>query len=171
MARQTEPSSRARVEKLITRYGEGWQALNRALAGLPDFADEEPNISKQWNVKDVVGHLLAYYLLMARHLDSIKKRGRLSSPRSPSYSYFNKREAARYKSVPFKQLWAELEDAYYALIPRIEKLTDADLSKKYKSGWSDSTYVSPLGSILREESTHTAAHAREIQQWRQRYGL
>ena len=162
---------RARVEKLITRYEEGWQAFNNALAGLPDFAYTEPNISKQWNVKDVVGHLLAYYRLMARHLESIKKRGRLSSPRSPSYSYFNKREAARYKNVPFTQLWAELEDAYYALIPRIEKLTDADLSKKYKSAWTDSTYVAPLGSILREEASHSAAHAREIQQWRQKHGF
>ncbi len=171
MVKQVASSDRARVEKLITRYEEGWQAFNAALNGLPDFAYEEPNISKQWNVKDVVGHLLAYYLLMAHHLDSIKKRGRLSSPRSPSYSYFNKREAARYKNVPFKQLWAEFEDAYYALIPRIEKLTDADLPKKYKLGWSESNYVASLGSILREESTHTAAHAREIQQWRQKHGL
>ncbi|HZQ08377.1 MAG TPA: DinB family protein [Anaerolineae bacterium] len=171
MAKRTDSRSRKRVENLISRYAASWQEWNDAVAGLPDTAYDEPSISKQWNLKDVVGHLLAYQLLMVRHLNSIKKRGWLSSPRAPSYSYFNRREAARYRKIPLEQLWIQLEDARLKLIPRIEKLTDADLSKIYKSAWTNSNYKASLASILREEATHIAAHAREVKRWREKYGM
>ncbi len=171
MAKRANTASRKRVEHLISRYTASWQEWNDAVAGLPDTAYDEPNISKQWNLKDVVGHLLAYQLLMVRHLNSIKNRGRLSSPRAPSYSYFNRREAVRYKSVPLEQLWIQLENAHLQLIPRIEELTDADLSKKYKLPWRNSTYRMALGAMLREEATHIAAHAHEVKTWREKYNL
>jgi hypothetical protein len=158
MAQKISPS--ARLER-------AWFAWNNAMADLRD-ADFERQVYRQWNLKDVTGHVFAYLDLALRHVQSYKKRKRLASPRAPSYSYFNHRETARLKSVPLAQLCANLDATYRALRALLPTLTDDDLKKKFPAQWTNSKYKTTLGYLVRETAEHMEIHAAEVRAWRER---
>jgi hypothetical protein len=110
---------------LIERIELAWREWNDAIAGLDD-ADFERMVYRQWNLKDVTGHVFAYLDLALRHVESYKKRKRLASPRAPSYSYFNRREAERLRGVPLARLRADIDAAHREL--RALVLDDIDPS-------------------------------------------
>ena len=160
-----------RVQALLKRYAKSWDAWQETVAGLRDADYLTPNISKQWNVKDVLGHLAAYMNLMARHLRTYNKRKRLASPRAPSYSYFNRREAARRKNVPIVEVRAELESGYTELMKLLAELKDDDLKKEFPSQWWNSPGKVTLNGYLREEANHIQFHVDEVRKWREKNGL
>ena len=151
---------------LVERFEKSWREWNDALAGLGD-ADYELPVYRQWRLKDIVGHVFSYMHLDVRHVESYKKRRRLASPRAPSYSYFNRREAARLKDVPRQQLCADLESDYRKLMELLPTLRDDDLKKVFPSQWSNSKYSTTLRGLLREEASHIAIHAGDVKKWRE----
>lgn len=163
---QTRPKT-IRVQNLLARYQASWDEWQNIVAGISDAGYLAPNVSKQWSLHDVLGHLAAYMGLMTRHLRAYRKRKRLASGRAPSYSYFNRREAARRKKIPRAQVQSELESSFHDFMQLLSELNDDDLAKKFPSAWSNSTYTPSLGSTLREEANHIHAHAVEVRQWRQ----
>lgn len=139
---------------------------NDAIVGL--HADDfEQMIYHKWNLKDVMGHVFAYLDLVLRHVQTYKKRKRLYSPRAPSYSFFNRREAERLKTVPLAQLRRDLDATYRELLALVPTLSDDDLKKQFPSQWSNSTYKTTLRYQLRENASHIKIHAREVKTWRQ----
>ncbi|MBI5653168.1 MAG: DinB family protein [Chloroflexi bacterium] len=140
---------------------------NDALAGLDD-ADFARMVYHKWNLKDVLGHVLAYLDLTLRHVRAYKKRKRLASPRAPSYAYFNRREAERLRDVPLAQLRANLDATHRELIALIPTLRDDDLKKEFPAQWTNSKYKTTLRYQLRENTAHLRIHAREVSAWRKR---
>lgn len=138
---------------------------DEAIAGLA-AADFEQMVYHKWNLKDVMGHVFAYVDLVLRHVQSYKKRKRLYSPRAPSYSFFNRREQERLKSVPLAQLRRDLKTTYRELLALVPTLSDDDLKKQFPSQWSNSTYQTTLRYQLRENASHIKIHAREVKAWR-----
>ena len=151
---------------LVERLDKSWREWNDALAGLGD-ADYELPVYRQWRLKDIVGHVFSYMRLDLRHVESYKKRRRLASPRAPSYSYFNRREAARLKDVSRQQLCADLESDYRKLMELLPTLTDDDLKQVFPSQWSNSKYRTTLRGLLREEANHIGIHAGDVKKWRE----
>ena len=157
----------ARVQNLLARYQASWDEWQSTVSGLNATDYQAPNVSRQWNLKDVLGHLAAYMDLMRRHLRSYKTRKRLVSGRAPSYSYFNRREATRRKKISRARVQAELESSFREFMQLLSELNDEDLAKRFPSAWSNSKYTPTLGATLREEANHIHAHAAEVRQWRQ----
>jgi uncharacterized damage-inducible protein DinB len=157
------------VTRLSARYEDARREWNEAVAGLRASDYDAPNISKAWNVKDVLGHLLAYNALHVRHIESYLRRRKLASPRAPSYSYFNRREAARLKTVPLGELQTRFDASYRRLRDLLPALDDADLRQTFPSQWWNSTGNVTLGGILREEANHIRAHAADVKKWRDRH--
>lgn len=153
---------------LCSRFESAWQDWNEALAGLDDDEIESSSIYRQWTLKDIMGHVYSYMSLYARHLASYQKRKRLASPRAPSYGYFNRREAARLKKAPVRQLRAGLNAAYRDFMARLATLTEEDFKRVFPSQWSNSKYRVTLRSLLREEAGHMAGHAADVRKWRER---
>ena len=158
MERQVSPTE---------RLEHTWQKWKDALVGLRD-ADFESQIYRQWNLKDVTGHVFAYLHLALRHVQSYQKRKRLASPRAPAYSYFNRREAARLKRVPLTQLRADLNATYREPCALLPTLTDTDLKKQFSAQWTNSNYKTTLRYLLRETTEHMRVHAAEVHAWRER---
>jgi hypothetical protein len=156
-----------RALTLVQRFDRSWQAWNKALDGL-DGADFELPVYPKWRLKDILGHVYSYMDLMRRHVESYKKRKRLASPRAPSYSYFNRREAERLRQVPAADLRADLDSAYCKLMELLPTLTDDDFKKSFPSQWWNSNGRTTLRGILREEANHISTHAEDIRKWRVR---
>lgn len=150
---------------LIERLERAMREWNDAIAGLR-AADFERMMYHKWNLKDVMGHIFAYLDLTLRHVKSYKKRKRLYSPRAPSYSFFNRREAERLKSVPLAQLRYDLKATYRELLALVPTLSDDDLKKQFPAQWSNSTYKTTLRYQLRENASHIQIHAAEVKAWR-----
>ena len=123
-------------------------------------------IDRQWNLKDVMGHVFAYLELHLRHVQSYKKRKRLASPRAPSYSHFNRREAERLCAVPLAQLRRDMDAAYRDLRALMPTLTAEDLKKQFPAQWTNSKYKTTLRYQLRSMAEHLQIHAREVIEWR-----
>lgn len=151
------------TEKLELAYRE-W---NVALAGLTSV-DFERMVYHKWTLKDVTGHVFAYLDLALRHVQAYKKRKRLASPRAPSYSFFNRREAERLRGVALERLLADIDATYRELMTLIPTLTADDLKKRFPSQWSNSKYKTTLRNQLRETAGHMQNHADEVSEWRKR---
>jgi hypothetical protein len=156
-----------RQVSLIERFERAWQAWNDALTGLRD-ADFERQVYRQWNLKDVMGHVFAYLDLALRHVQSYKKHKRLASPRAPSYSYFNRRQAARLRGLPLAQLCADLDTTYRTLLVLLTTLTDDDLKKQFPAQWTNSIHKTTLRYLLRETAEHMEIHAADVRAWIER---
>jgi hypothetical protein len=152
---------------LDERLDQAWRVWNDALDGLDD-ADFERAVYRQWNLKDIVGHVFSYLDLAVRHLQSYKKRKRLASPRAPSYSYFNRREAERLRGVPVVRLRADMAAAHRKLMELLPMLTGEDLRKVFPAQWRNSRYHTTLRTMLRENAEHMVIHAVDIASWRKR---
>ncbi len=152
---------------LVERFDQSWRGWNKALDGLDDN-DFELSVYPRWRLKDILGHVYSYADLMRRHVESYKKRKRLASPRAPSYSYFNRREAERLWHVPAADLRADLDAAYRKLMELLPTLTDDDLRQSFPSQWWNSNGRTTLRGILREEANHLGAHAEDVRKWRVR---
>jgi hypothetical protein len=152
---------------LSERLKIAWREWNDALAGLDDANFELP-VYRQWDLKDILGHVYSYLHLALRHVHSYKKRKRLASPRAPSYSYFNRREAERLRCVPLAQLRADMDAAYRDLMALLPALSDEDLRKVFPAQWWNSKYHTTLRGLLREEAEHLRIHAVDVRKWRER---
>ncbi len=152
---------------LSERLEISWHKWNDALAGL-DAADFDLPVYRQWDLKDILGHVYSYLHLALRHVESYKKRKRLASPRAPSYSYFNRREAERLRGMPLAQLRADMDTAYRDLIALGPALSDEDLRKVFPAQWWNSKYHTTLRAILRENAEHLSIHAADVRKWRKR---
>lgn len=152
---------------LVERFDRSWRAWNKALKGL-DETDFELPVYRKWRLKDILGHVYSYMDLMRRHVETYKKRKRLASPRAPSYSYFNRREAQRLRQVPTAFLRADMDSAYRKLTELLPTLTDDDLKKSFPSQWWNSSGRTTLRGILREEADHLGIHAEDVSKWRKR---
>ncbi len=151
---------------LSKRLEIAWHEWNDALGGL-DAADFDLLVYRQWNLKDILGHVYSYLHLALRHVESYQKRKRLASPRAPSYSYFNRREAERLRRVPLAQLCANLDATYRDLMAVLPALSDEDLQKVFPAQWWNSKYHTTLRAILREEAEHLGIHAGDVKKWRE----
>jgi hypothetical protein len=98
----------------------------------------------------------------------VQKRKRLASPRAPSYSYFNRREAERLRRVPLAQLRADLDATYRELMALLSTLTDDELKKSFSPLWWNSNYHPTLRAIMRENAEHLRIHATDVKNWRER---
>jgi hypothetical protein len=153
---------------LVAEIQAARQEWDEALAGLTDADFEASEISRGWNLKDVVGHLATYLRLNVRHVESYKKRGKIASMRAKNWYRFNQREAARLKQAPLPELRAEFDSAYQDLLAVLTQLRDEDLYKSFPSPWSpNSTQQVRLGTVVRGDvSRHLREHARDVRKWK-----
>ena len=152
---------------LIEKIESARREWNAALVDLDD-ADFERMVYRQWNLKDVTGHVFAYLELALHHVKSYQKRKRLASPRAASYAFFNRREAERLRVVSLAQLRAEMDAAHRELIVLVPTLSPDDLKKQFPAQWTNSKYKTTMRYQLRMMAEHMQIHAREVNKWRER---
>jgi len=58
---------------LSTRLQQAWQEWTEAVAGLNDHDYDSPNVYPHWNLKDVMGHVFSYQLLMLKTRPGVPK--------------------------------------------------------------------------------------------------
>ena len=153
---------------LSTRLQQAWQEWTEAVAGLNDHDYDSPNVYPHWNLKDVMGHVFSYQLLMLKHVQAYLKRKRLASPRAQSYAYYNRREAARLKSVSLAQLRDDMNETHSTLIELLPTLTSAAMKQQFPAQWTNSHYHTTLRYLLRETAEHMRNHASDVKVWRAR---
>ncbi len=106
---------------------------------------------------------------MERRVSRVGRCGiRIASPRAPSYSYFNRREAARLRPVPLNQLRTDLTSYYRQLKLLILMLSNDDMKRSFPPMWWNSDHKPTFRYILRELAEHMQMHAADIQAWRKR---
>jgi hypothetical protein len=154
--------------ELSSRLQQAWQEWTEAVDGLNNRDYDSPNVYPHWNLKDVMGHVFSYELLMLKHAQAYRKRKRLASPRAPSYAYFNRREAARLKNVSLAQLRDDMNETHSTLMELLPTLTSADMKKQFPAQWTNSQYHTTLRYLLRETAEHMRNHARDVKLWRSR---
>jgi DinB family protein len=156
-------------DELIVETQQARREWDEALAGLSDGDLLTAEISRGWNLKDVIGHLATYLRLNVRHVESYRKRGKIASMRAKNWYQFNKRQVARLKQEPLATLRADLDFAYHELLGLLPQLSDKDLQVSFPSPWSPhSGQKVRLGTILRADvSRHLRAHARDVMKWRE----
>lgn len=150
---------------LIERIELGYRVWNDAMADFTD-SDFARMVYRQWNLKDVFGHVFAYLDLMLQHVKSYQKRKRLASPHVPSYAFFNRREAERLRSVSLAQLRADFDATYRELMMLVPMLSPDDLKKQFPAQWTNSKYHTTLRYQLRENAKHMQIHADDVKAWR-----
>lgn len=153
---------------LIQEIEDARREWDEAVVGLSndDFLTAE--ISRGWNLKDVLVHLTSYLELNARHIRAVKKRKRFASMQAPNWYQFNKRQAARSKKTPLKEARRAFGAAYMDLLDEMAMLQNDILLSRFPSPWSEKeTRTITLATVLRADiSSHLREHARDVQKWR-----
>jgi hypothetical protein len=137
------------------------QALNAALAGVPEERMGEPLLS-EWTLADVVTHIATWYELTARDCDRTR-RGRTPALASFTHDEIDAWNAAmmfgRRHFAPAQAL-AELGESWEAFSSALAALPDAVFAE------------GALGRTLVETLVeHTRDHAAAIRAWRQEQGI
>ncbi len=137
-----------------------------------DQLDEDQMVNHavlgEWDVKDIIAHISAWNWEIVKAVDVVLANGRPwyvgVPPGGGQEAEFNRKEVKRRKSWSLRQVFKEWQDAYDALIKRIECLSDSDWHHQSDITWSDGSMVSipSLFDYRYRSEGHEGGHARQI---------
>ena len=140
----------------LSAVSNSWQALNEAIALVPDDRIDEPGVVGSWSVKDLIGHVTTWEeeALQAprRHLDDSDTRALAAWP--DDLDNFNAREAEGKRGTGLTQLCRELDDCHAQILGLVSTLGEAEFQ------------LSEITERIRIDTyDHYADHAGQILRW------
>ncbi|MFX1367991.1 MAG: DinB family protein [Promethearchaeota archaeon] len=136
---------------------------------LPKSQIEGEAVQGEWNVRDIIAHVTAWHWELIRAVDRLLKNEQPWNFDNGEEE-FNRRTIAEKKLAKTDRIMVEWHDAFYALIRRIEDLTDSEWNHALESKWEDGSPISvqSLFDYRYKGEGHEGGHALQI---REHYGL
>ena len=143
------------VDEVIARVKASWEELLQALDGIPDERLEEPGVSGEWSVKNLLGHFAFWDEQAAVEIaHALAGEARTDN----EWQAMNEADHAQRRSRNLPEERAAMHQAHAMLMERLEEVTGAD-------GPRIDAAVAP-GSYQ-----HYEEHTPDIRAWRERSGI
>jgi hypothetical protein len=152
MSEEREPCQAPNdMPALLGRIDEQWQEVLRALAGIP----EEPGACEAWSAKNLMGHLAFWDV---RVLEEIERALAGQPVEDVDFQALNDADQAERMGRSVAEEREAMHRAHAAIVARLEGVSDGDAAR--------------LDRVIgRHTYAHYAAHAQDIQRWRQWVGV
>jgi hypothetical protein len=152
--------------EVIEFLREDHKILWDVVGSLTEAQIEGEAVLGEWNVRDIVAHVTAW------HWKLIEAAERLLKNKEPwvfadGEDEFNREKVEARRGVPIERIMVEWHDSYYALIRRIESLSEEEWSHSLADTWEDGSPISVqslFGYRYRGEG-HEGGHALQIKEY------
>jgi hypothetical protein len=137
-----------------------------ALAGVPENAMAEQVVIADWTLKDMLGHIAAWYQVATHFLRDYQREGvpqALGLSDDAALNAFNARAAETRRSWSPVQVRAEFDAAFAELTVEIERLSDAQLNAQLPAPWEQGVTLERL--IAWNSYEHVPEHTEQIVKW------
>ena len=148
---------RRAMEETLAKIDRSWSALLEALEGIPRDKMEEPGVSGEWSVKDLIGHV-AFWDTQA--VESIHRRAAGEPAGQRDWQAMNDRSAAAIRNRPLEDLKTQLVQTHQQMLDVLRTLPP-----------TDPMTADVCSFIPADTYQHYDDHAAEIRAWRERAGL
>lgn len=126
--------------EMLTAIAEGRKKLDKKLALLSPEEILRPGMMDEWAVKDIVGHLVDWHLLVLGWYEA-GLRG--EKPYLPSEGYtwrdlpkLNQKFFEQRREQPLQEVLRDFEETYQRELAIIESLSEEDLFEKDRFAWT-----------------------------------
>ncbi|MDP3064652.1 MAG: DinB family protein [Chloroflexota bacterium] len=144
---------------LLQRIGERWQTFNDSFAGLPDAALQEPGVTGEWSVVDVVAHVTTWEEETLKALTLLMEGAR--PPQYGGVDAFNARESARKRALSLAVVHRQAAETHQRLLAFVQAAPERHFA-------TETTFRRRLRL---DTYSHYPEHTRAILAWRQARGL
>jgi uncharacterized damage-inducible protein DinB len=154
----------------ILKYGH--LDVQKSVENLADSAWEIPEVTTKWSVKDTVGHLAAYELLLRDAFRSVlgEKPTPYLDKTKIDHAGFNDSEAALRKSKTKEEIWKEYMDANAEVMKLFARFTPEKLREPGTIPWYGADYALD-DFIVYANYAHKREHVGSIQIFRKKRGV
>lgn len=142
--------------------------LLTVLEGLPEEVLTTERVTDRWTIKDLLGHMAMWKKVAVQFLDDYAKDGvakTLGLDNDAAVEAHNLHEADRRSPWSLAQVRAELDEAHTALVTKVHRLSEQDLTTPLQGPWHGATNLEHLIAI--NSYTHDPDHIEQIKQWRE----
>ena len=151
------------TKELLKRMQDGWNNFQAYLKTLSDEQMTKPVDDVGWTVKDHLVHLAACEDGIAALLSGNSGWERMNVDQATwdggDFDKINAVIQSKYKNKPLSEVRKLLEDAHQRLVEGVQKLSDQDLERPYRSFDAKSTSENPVyGSIIGNSYGHYEEH-------------
>ncbi len=156
-------------EELIAATVESWQRLDTAIAGLDESAMVEPGVVERWSVKDLLGHVTAWDLLVVERLDRWRRGEPAPGIDWTSADEYNAREAAARSDWTLARVQEEAAETRQRLRALLDSISDDEWTQPATINGRERPLGEWIGGALSGDGgpgTHAAEHAAQIRAWR-----
>jgi uncharacterized damage-inducible protein DinB len=138
------------MSEIIQRVEASWHDLQHALAGIPDERMEEPGVTGEWSVKDVLAHIAYWEDALTRRIT-----GSDANPDAGlDVDAINAREQAARAGWSLAQTRAELAASHGRVLAALATVPEIDPDEVNDDTWD-----------------HYDDHAAAVRAWRARHGI
>ena len=146
-------------QRLLSRLAPAWTAFGDSWAGLSDAELDEPGVTGDWSVKDILAHVTTWEEEALACLPVI-----LAGGRPPRYAQvggidaFNARKTEENRRRSLAEVRRRLDDTHRRLLALVEAAPDAELGSetRFRRRLRLDTYA------------HYPGHTEAIRRWRSR---
>ncbi len=150
-------------QQMVEKIERAWADLTDAIQGLSEEHMQQPGVTANWSVKDILAHISVWEEESLKHLPDILHGGR---PTRYSVLYggidaFNAQMTEQFRALPMREVLRRLEDTHQRLLayvgqsPEDAYATDTRFRRRLR--WD--TY------------SHYPIHAAAIREWRRQHGF
>ena len=147
-------------QQLLGQLDSAWIALKESFAGLSNLEMEQPGVTGEWCVKDILAHITTWEEEALKHLPFI-----LQGIRPPRYSVkyggihaFNAQMTEQKRELPLSEVLKQFEETHRRLIEYILSAPEDQFKRETRF----------RRRIRLDTYGHYAKHTRAIRQWRNR---
>ncbi len=154
-------------DEILKKIREEHANLAAAFADLPDAEMVVKPVVDWWTLKDVMGHVAMWRRVAIKFVDEYRSSGvpiPLGLQDDAAIDAYNKRGATIRRDWSLARVRAEFDSSFRDLIAAVEKLSDADLSKRLPAPWDEGNTLERLIAVNSYE--HEPEHTAQITQWR-----
>ncbi len=154
--------------EIIDALQQGRQEFLKAIDGLSEEEMQEPGVTGEWSVKDILSHLSRWEAELVRMLWQFKAGEKATYPTivGQDVDRLNAQWFREYHDRPFDRVLADFHAVRKATIRQVQGYTDRDLNdpKKYPDLGGE-----PLEEWIAGDSyRHEAEHEAQIRAWRKK---
>ena len=156
-------SERADITSWLNQIATTWEDLHAAFAGLTDEQMQEPGVSGDWSIRDVLAHVAVWDTECRNVLPEIAagRRGHPGDDEEDTDT-FNARMTQEMRGMPIDAVRELLADSHRLLLDHLQGLDPGDIV---------STSVEPFRARLASDTwDHYPQHAASIRAFREARG-
>jgi hypothetical protein len=150
-------------DKLLTLIATTWTALQSSYTGLTPEQLQQPGVSGDWSIKDILAHVTTWEAEALEHLPHMAR-----GEKNPSYrrlyggiDAFNELMTARKRELPLDEVLRQLDETHARLVAYVAAAPDEQFAPKNRCrarlGW--------------DSHKHYPLHAQAIREWRVAQGI